>query len=335
LQGSLGTQIIFGKHPPKKYLDYASLAEESGFDALWVGDHFHPWAHTGFSGGFAWTWIAAAAERTKKIKIGTGITAPTLRYNPAIVAQAFAALGSMYEGRIFLGVGTGEAMNEIPVGAGWPSTRERVERLEEAVKVIRLLWEGEFVSYKGKYYSVQNANLYTKPETPIPIIIACHGAKVASIAGKYGDGFITSPVGASRYEEVVSPSFNKSAKEAGKDPYALQRVMSVIVSYDEDFDKALTSAKRFAATLLPSSFTSVVADPRELEKHDSMVTEEEIARSWIVSSDIDEHIKKIEAYLKMGFNHVDLASLSPDDSKFIRAYGKQVIPYFKGSHSDA
>jgi coenzyme F420-dependent glucose-6-phosphate dehydrogenase len=324
-------QIVFGKHSPKKYLEYASLAESNGFDALWVGDHFHPWAHTGFSGGFAWAWIASAAERTKRIKIGTGVTAPILRYNPAIVAQAFSALGSMYEGRIFLGLGTGEAMNEIPVGAGWPPIKERVQRLEEAVKIIRLLWEGEFVSYEGRYFSVRNANLYTKAAEPIPIIIACHGPKVARIAGKYADGFITSPLAADHFKQVVFPSFNNGAKEAGKNPSALQRVMSVITSYDEDFDKALASARRFAATLVESSFTSTVADPRELEKYDSLVKEEDMMKSWIVSSDIDEHIKKIQSYLKMGFNQVDLASLSPDDSKFIRAYGTEVLPYIKES----
>lgn len=325
-------QVVFGKHHPKKYLDYAALADVNGFDALWVGDHFHPWSHTGFSGGFAWSWIASAAERTKRIKIGTSVTPPILRYNPALVAQAFATMGSMYEGRIFLGLGTGEAMNEIPIGTGWPSTRERVERFEEALRIIRLLWEGEFVTFQGRFFSLHGANLYTKPSTPIPIIVACHGPKVARLAGKYGDGFITSPLVADYFGEVLRPAFIEGATEAGKDPNSLQRVMNIITSFDEDYDVALSSASRFAATLKASSFTEPISDPREFERISATVDKKEMLKSWIVASDLEEPIKKIQEYLRMGFNAVDLVSLSPDDSKFITTFGKEVLPYIRENY---
>ncbi|MEM2111829.1 MAG: TIGR03557 family F420-dependent LLM class oxidoreductase, partial [Candidatus Bathyarchaeia archaeon] len=186
----MGYKIAFEQYQPDALLQHAILAEQYGFESLWASDHFHPWGHTGAGGGFAWTWIASAAERTKKMEIGTSVTAPILRYHPALVAQAFATLSFMYSNRIFLGLGTGEALNESPLGYTWPSPSQRVEMLEEAIIMIKKLWNEEFVSFKGKYYRLKKANLYTKPDKPPKIYVAAGGPRVAELAGRMADGII-------------------------------------------------------------------------------------------------------------------------------------------------
>ena len=171
-------------HQPDKLLDNAILAEKYGFESFWISDHFHPWGHIGGGGAFAWTWISSAAERTHTATIGTDVTAPILRYHPGIVAQAFATLGYMYPERIFLGLGAGEALNESPLGYVWPSPRERVEMLEEAIIVIKRLWTEDFVDFNGKYYRLKKANLYTKPQRPLKIYVAAGGPRTAELAGR-------------------------------------------------------------------------------------------------------------------------------------------------------
>jgi coenzyme F420-dependent glucose-6-phosphate dehydrogenase len=182
------------QYQPLPMLQYTMAAEKAGFDSIWVSDHFHPWFHNNAAGGFAWVWMAAAAERTNSVEIGTAVTCPILRYNPAIVAQAFATLACMYPNRIFLGLGTGEAMNEVPVGCEWPKFAERVERLEESIRIMKLLWNENFVTFNGKYYKLRKANLYTKPKSPPPIFVASTGARVAEIAGRHADGLLTVPL---------------------------------------------------------------------------------------------------------------------------------------------
>jgi len=323
-----GYQIIFGKYHPAKYLEYARLVEKHGFDSIWVGDHFHPWFHTGASGGSPWVWLTIAAERTTRIRIGTAVTTPIFRYHPAIIAQTFATLEELYPSRIVLGLGTGEAMNEVVTGHPWPPYRERLERLEEAVRVIRLLWTKDFVTFDGKYFKLKNANLYLKPKRGVPIYMAAHGPKIAELAGKYADGLITvAAVGASK----ILLAFNKGGEKSGRNLQCAEKVLTVAASYDEDYEKAMKHCKRFAHTLIPHLYSGEVCDPRELEKYTSTVSEKDIAEKWIVSSSVDEHIERIEMLFRKGFNHVDISNRSPDEEKLVRAYGKRVIPYFRES----
>ncbi|RLE65998.1 MAG: LLM class F420-dependent oxidoreductase [Thermoprotei archaeon] len=316
--------------PPDVGLSHAVLAEKYGFEAISASDHFHPWMHTNAHSAFAWTWLGIAAERTRKSKVGTLVTAPILRYHPAIVAQAFATLGYLYPGRIFLGVGAGEAINEVPLGYKWPSPRERIERLEEALKIIRFLWEREFVNFKGKYFTLKNANLYTKPRKhKIPIYVAASGLKAASLAGKYGDGVVISSTTAKKRGSSLLNAFYKAAIDAGKNPEEMAKIVLIVTSFDEDFQKALQGIRYWASTMLRFVFKYDIGDPREIEEYASLIGDEQIAsRRYIVTSP-DEYYNIIEKFVNMGFNNVAILNSSPEPEKLIKIFGEKIIPYFK------
>jgi len=326
--------LIFGyktcheQYQPDRLLAHAVLAEKYGFETLWTSDHFHPWAHTGAAGGFAWVWMASVAERTKIIKIGTSVTAPILRYNPAIVAQAFATLAVMYPNRIFLGLGAGEALNESPLGFTWPSPKQRVEMLGEAIIVIKKLWNENFVSFKGKYYRLKKANLYTKSGKSPKIYIAAGGPRVAELAGRHADGLLIGPGSLEQVKELFK-AFENGAKKAGRDPRSLEKVAEILVSYDEDYNAALKACRFWAGSMLPVFFTCDISDPREIEAHGGFVGDEAIAKRWIVATTAEEHIKRIEKHMKDGFNHLYFVSSSPDEAEFIKFYGENVLPHLR------
>jgi coenzyme F420-dependent glucose-6-phosphate dehydrogenase len=324
---TLGYKTCHEQYPPDRLLAHAALADRYGFETLWTSDHFHPWAHTNAAGGFAWVWVASAAERTKNMRIGTSVTAPILRYHPALVAQAFATLSVMYPDRIFLGLGAGEALNESPLGYTWPSPRQRVEMLEEAMVVIKKLWKEDFVSFKGKYYRLKKANLYTKPKKPIKIYVAAGGPRVAELAGRLADGLLLVP-GLGQPTEMFQ-AFNRGAEKAGRDPRKLERVAELLVSYDENYERALKACRFWAGTTLPLFFKYDVSDPREVEEHGKFVGDEAIAKKWIVATTAEEHIKRIEQFVRAGFDHIYFVSSSPDERKFIRFYGENVLPHFR------
>lgn len=317
------------QYDPKTLLDYAINAEKNGFDNIWSSDHFHPWAHTGANSGFAWVWLSAVAERTKRVSVGS-VTAPLLRYHPAIVAQAFATLNFMYPNRIFLCLATGESMNESPLGLKWPPYRERLERLEESIKIIKILWSESFVDFEGKYYRLRKANLYTKPKTKIPIYVAASGPTTAYVAGKYADGLLTSArVFEEKFKSEILPAFEGGAKSVDRDPSKLKKIVHVIISYDEDFDKAVESCKFWNATMVPGIFNAEIYDPREIEKLAQTIGREEIIKRRFIATSEEEIIEKIEHYIEMGINEVEFLSTSPDQNKFIELFGKKVIPYFR------
>jgi coenzyme F420-dependent glucose-6-phosphate dehydrogenase len=322
------------QYPPTALLEYAVLAEQSGFDTIWTADHFHPWVHSRGQCGFAWVWIAAAAERTKKVEIGTGVTCPTLRYNPAIVSQAFATLGVMYPNRIFIGLGTGEALNEMPVGCKWPHFKERADRLEEAIKIMKMLWTRDVVTFKGKYYTLRKATLYTRPKTPIRMIVAASGPTVAEIAGRYADGFLTSGTfPPEQYHQVLFPALEKGAHSVGRNPEKIEKIAEVFVSYGEDYDKALASARFWAPTILPAIWWKYpIYDPSEIEACGKLVGDDQLKKVWCISICPDDHIKHIERLIKLGFNHVYITGSNPDEKKFFEVYQKKVIPYLRETY---
>ncbi len=326
----LGYKTCHEQYQPDQLLKFAVLAEKYGFETLWTSDHFHPWAHTGAAGGFAWVWIASAAEKTKSIKIGTSVTAPILRYHPAIVAQAFATLSFMYPDRIFLGIGAGEALNESPLGYTWPSPGQRVEMLEEAMTLIRRLWNEDFVTFNGKYYKLKKAKLYTKPKMPIKIYVAAGGPKTAELAGRLGDGILIVPSSREQDQKLLR-IFDDAAEKVSRDPKSLEKVAEVMVSYDEDYEKALNACRFWAGSMLPVFFKLDVSDPREIEATGRLVGNEALAKQWIVATTADEHIKRISEYFKTGFNHLYFSGSSPDEQKFIEFYGKEVLPCLRES----
>ena len=319
---------------PHELIDHAVYAEKKGFDAVWATDHFHPWVHTDAGCGFTWSWISACAEHVKTLPIGTAVTSPLLRYHPAIVAQAFATLGIMYPNRIFLALGAGEAMNEVPLGYEWPNFKERHARYEEAILIIKALWTKDFVNFRGKYYRVRNANLYTKPDKPIPLIISANGPVNAELAGKYGDAFLTMEnVDVSFYKQVLFPAVERGARSMGRDASKIPKCLEVNVAYDEDYDKALQASKRWGTIMMPLFYKLPIADPREVEATSVWLDERQLAKVWIISSDPEEHIRRLERYVKEGFQDIHTCNWGLDEYKYIDMYAKHVIPYFKSNYS--
>lgn len=228
-------------------------------------------------------------------------------------------------------------MNEAVFEKTWPSFRERAERLEEAIKIMKLLWSENFVTFRGKYYKLRKANLYTKPSSMVPIYVAAFGRKAAEIAGRYADGLLTTTLtttadSEAQFRDVLLPAFEKSAKAAGRNPNEIIKAFEVHLSYDEDYDKALKAARFWAGASLPAMFKYAVTDPREVEEHGNMVGDELIAQSWAVGTNPEDYIKQLERYVKMGFQHLYYVSGSPDEIKTIRMYGKHVIPYIKSTY---
>jgi len=277
--------------------------------------------------------IGAAASRTNKIRFGTAVTCPLFRYNPAITAQAFASLRAMFPARIFLGVGTGEAMNEIPVGYEWPSIKERIERLEEAINVMKLLWSKDFVNFKGKYYTLHKANLYDKPETEVPLYVAGFGPKVARIAGRYADGFLTTMVDPDKLKNELFKALSDGAREKGRNPDKIERAIELGVSYDEDYNKALKQLHFWRGTMFPFMFKFPIYDPREIEDMGNMVSDEALARAYFVSTKPEDILKPIERAVKLGFNHIYLQSTSPNEEKFLEMAAKEIVPYVKTTYA--
>jgi len=317
------------QYDPNKLLYFAVKAERYGFDTIWSSDHFHPWAHTNAHSGFAWVWLASAAERTRKVSLGS-VTPPLLRHHPGVVAQAFATLNFMYPSRIFLCLATGESMNEVPLGLKWPPYRERLARLEEAIIVIRRLWKEDFVDFEGKYYRLRKANLYTKPKTSIPLYVAANGPSTAYVAGKYADCLLTSGrVFEERFESEILPALNRGAKDASRGPEEIRRIVHIVTSYDEDFDRAVEGCKFWNATMLPGIFDAEVYDPREIEEKARLIKREDVIKRRFIVTSPEGAIKKIESYLKFGVTEVEFLSTSPNQSSFIEFFGSKVFPYFK------
>lgn len=321
-----GYRAVEERHPPNTLLSHAILAEKAGFEFVCTSDHFMPWFHRGGQAGHAWVWIAAAGARTKKVRLGTGVTTCIHRYHPAVVAKAFASLDQLYPERIFLGLGTGEAMNEAPIGHSWPSFDERLGRTVEAVQVMKLLWERDYADFKGKYYELINTNLYTKPTKKIPVYFAASGPRASKAAGKYGDALMTTDFGREHVKRIFA-SFEEGVRESGRNTEDLPRMVELKVSYDEDYDKALGSMLIWRATTIHSMFSQPISDPRQLDKMGETVDPARLKGK--IYTDMDRLIKKIEEYVEMGFTEVQVGSSSPDEQKFIRKFGKKALPYLK------
>ncbi|MEM0440201.1 MAG: LLM class flavin-dependent oxidoreductase [Candidatus Caldarchaeum sp.] len=322
------------QYDPLSLLDYVVQAERFGFDTVWSSDHFHPWSHTGAHSGFALSWIGIAAERTRTVKVGM-VTATINRYHPALIAQAFATLDYIYPGRIFLCLATGEAMNEMPLGLPWPPYKERLERIRESFEIIQALWTREFVNYEGKHYRLRNANLYTKPKNYIPVYMAASGKQSGYVAGYYADGaVVTARLFEQVYPTEVAPALAKGAADAGRDVSKIKKIVHSVVSYSEDFDKAVESCRFWNATMVPDIFDSAIYDPRELERLGQTVSRETVIQKRFIITNEEDAIRRIEKWIKMGVNEIEFLSTSPDQREFIKFMGTKIIPYVKSTYKD-
>lgn len=323
----LGYKASAEQFGPRQLLDFAVEAEECGFDSVWVSDHFQPWRYTNGHAPFALSWLGAVGERTRRVILGTSVLAPTFRYQPAVVAQAFGTLGVLNPGRMILGVGSGESLNEMAVTGGvWPPAKERLARLREAVDLIKLLLADDVVTYEGQYYRTRNAKIYDKPDQPIPIYISAGGPVAAKYAGRVGDGFIcTSGKGDALYRDQLLPAVEKGAEEAGRDPATIERTIEVKVSFDTDRERALADTRIWAALALPAEDKVDIDDPREMERMAATVADQ-AHRRWLVSSDPEEHVEQIRPYIEYGFTHLIFHAPGDDQSRFLQLYSKEILP---------
>jgi coenzyme F420-dependent glucose-6-phosphate dehydrogenase len=311
---------------PRELLDYSVLAERLGLESIAVSDHFQPWRHHGGHSPNALVWLGAVGERTERAMLGTSVLTPTMRYSPAIVAQAFATLACLNPGRVFLGVGTGEAMNETPAtGAEWPGAKERRLRLAEAIELIRSLWTEERVTFQGDYYDTIRATVYDRPDEPVPIYVAASGPLAAKLAGRVGDGFIaTSGKKQELYEELLS-NLAEGAAQAGRDPASLPKFIEIKVSYDHDLDFAHDACKWWAALALTPEEKSGVEDPIEMERLADEAADRAHTR-FIVSNDADEVVEKIRWYVDLGFDHLAFHAPGEDQRRFLEQFCADVVP---------
>jgi len=323
----LGYKASAEQFGPRPLLDFAVQAEEAGFDSVWISDHFQPWRHTNGHAPFALSWLGSVGERTSRIELGTSVLTPTFRYQPAVVAQAFGTLGAMYPGRIILGVGSGESLNEIAVTGGeWPEPKERLARLREALALIKELWSNELVNFEGRYYRTRNATIYDRPDKPVPIYISAGGPVAAKFAGREGDGFIcTSGKGDELYRDKLLPAVVEGAKSANRDPQTIEHTIEVKVSFDTDRERALQDTRIWSALALPAEDKANIHDPREMERKSAEVADQ-AHRRWLVSSDPEEHIEQIRPYIELGFTHLIFHAPGDDQSRFIQLYAKEILP---------
>jgi coenzyme F420-dependent glucose-6-phosphate dehydrogenase len=325
---TLGYKASAEQFPPRELLEFAVHAETCGFDSVVVSDHFQPWRHTDGHAPFSFAWLAALAERTARIRLGTSVVTPTFRYHPAIVAQAMGTIDQLAPGRVFLGVGTGESMNEVPVlDIEWPGFKERFGRLREAVELMRRLWSEDFVSYQGQYFRTRDATVYDKPSRHLPLYIAGTGGQAAKLAGRMADGFIcTSGKPMELYRETLLPAVAAGAEAAGRDPAGIELMIEMKVSFDSSRQRALEDTRVWAALALPAEDKVGVEDPRELERRAAALPLEKAATRWLVSDDPDEHVAQLAPYLEMGFTHLVFHAPGPDQRRFLDLYAQQIMP---------
>jgi coenzyme F420-dependent glucose-6-phosphate dehydrogenase len=323
---TLGYKASAEQFGPRELLDYSVLAERTGLELVGVSDHFQPWRHHGGHSPAALTWLGALGERTDRARLGTSVLTPTMRYSPAIVAQAFGTLARLNPGRVFLGVGTGEAMNETPAtGAAWPGAKERRERLAEAIELIRRLWTGERVTFEGSYYRTHRATIYDRPDAPVPIYVAASGPLAAKLAGRVGDGFImTSGKKRELYEDLTA-AMEDGARVAGRDPAGIARMIEIKVSYDRDAAYARDACRWWAALSLTSEEKVGVEDPLELERLADAAADRAHSR-FIVSNDPDEIVERIGDYVDLGFRELVLHAPGEDQGRFLEQFGADVLP---------
>ena len=324
----LGYKASAEQFGPRELLDFGCLAESAGFDSVFVSDHFQPWRHTGGHAPFSLAWLGALGARTKRIAMGTSVLTPTFRLHPSIVAQAFGTLGALYPGRVILGIGTGESLNEVPAtGQPWPEMKERFARMREAVTLIRKLWSEERVTFEGAYYKTASATIYDRPERPVPIYVAAAGPQVAKYAGRAGDGFIcTSGKGTELYTEKLLPGVAEGLALSGRANDAIDRMIEVKVSFDTDRQRALEDTRHWAALALSPEEKMSVEDPLEMERLADSLPVERAAKRWIVSTDPDEHVERIGFYVGLGFRHLVFHAPGPDQARFMKLYAEHVLP---------
>ena len=325
----IGYKASAEQFDPGRLASYAVLAEEVGLDSVTVSDHYQPWRLTGGHAPNALAWLAYVAAKTERVMLGTSVMTPTFRYNPAVVAQEFATLACLAPGRVFLGVGSGEALNEIAVGSveEWPEFKERFARLREAVTLMRRLWTDDEVSFEGDYYTTHGARIFDRPDSPVPVYIAAGGPMVARYAGRAGDGFIcTSGKGRELYADDLIPAVAEGRAKAGRADEPIDRMIEIKLSWDPDADRALENTRFWAPLSLTAEQKHSIHSPAEMEEAADALPIEQVAKRWIVASDPDKAIEAVKFYTDLGFDHLVFHGPGDDQERFLTTFAEQVVP---------
>ncbi len=307
------------EYGPLELLEQARMAEEAGFEALWISDHYHPWNDEQGESPFVWSVIGGLSQVTSRIPVYTAVTCPTIRIHPAIIAQAAATSAAMLPGRFGLGVGSGEALNEHIFGDAWPSTDVRLEMLEEAVEIIRLLWEGGTHSYDGRHYAVENARIYTLPDEPPPILVSGFGPKATQIAGRIGDGYMN-----------VAPDADllNLFRSSGGGEKPAHGAFKVCYGEDEA-ERRKTAHRIWPNEGLPGELAQVLPTPRHFEQATQLVTEDMIAEAIPCGPDPEPHRETIRQYEGAGYDEVYVQQIGGNTKAFFELYGKEILPEFR------
>lgn len=303
---------------PKQLIDQAKRAEDAGFEALWISDHFHPWNDEQGQSPFVWGIIGALSEATS-LPVSTAVTCPTMRIHPAIIAQAAATAAVQLDGKFVLGVGSGEALNEHILGDPWPSVGVRLEMLEESIDVIRLLLGGDEVSHHGVHYEVQEARIYTRPEQPLPIYVSGFGPQAAELAGRIGDGYV-----------LVTPEADlvKTFRESGGGGKPVQA--GTKVCWDNDADAAVDTAHRIWGNQgLPGQTSQILPRPKDFAALQQLVPKQDIADSVACGPNPDKHAAQVREYLEADIDEVYVSQMGPDMDGFFTAWQRDVLPQLR------
>ncbi|MDP9465992.1 MAG: glucose-6-phosphate dehydrogenase (coenzyme-F420) [Actinomycetota bacterium] len=325
----IGYKASAEQFAPRELLEFSVEAERRGLDIIAVSDHFQPWRHHGGHAPSALTWLGAVGQATTRAVLGTSVLTPTLRYHPSIVAQAFGTLGALNAGRVYLGVGSGEAMNETPAtGQEFPGAKERRLRLAESITLIRRLWSEERVDFEGEYYRTSGATIYDRPEEQVPIYVAASGPLAAKLAGRVGDGFIcTSGKDPELYRTLLA-NVAEGAAAAGRDLSEIRRSIEIKVSYDDDLGYAYDACRWWAALALSSDQKTGIEDPLEMERVADENADKAHAR-FIVGNEPQSVVDRIGAYLDLGFQDLVIHGPGGDQRRFLTQFTDDVLPLLR------
>lgn len=315
----LGYALSSEEFGPNELVEQAARAEEVGFDFASISDHYHPWLDAQGESPFVWTTLGGIARATDDLDLGVGVTCPTMRTHPAVIAQAVATVTTMFDGRFFFGVGTGENLNEHVIGEHWPEHPVRMEMLEESIEVIRKLWKGKQTSHHGDHYDVQNACLYTLPEKNPPVVASAFGPKTAAASASFADGFwTTGPAG---------DLLDAYREEGGEGPAYTQ----LTACYADSEDEAIATVYEYwRQSLLPGELNQILPTPTHFEQATQMVSEDDVAAGpMITHPDADTHIENIERAIEAGYDHVYVHQVGPDQESFFELYEEEVLPSFE------
>jgi coenzyme F420-dependent glucose-6-phosphate dehydrogenase len=322
----IGYAAALEQFAPTELLNYSILAEQHGFKGVMAADHFQPWVPQQGNNSFVWSWMAALGQATQALTFGPGVTCPSFRFHPAIVAQAAATQAAMTPGRFWLGLGSGEALNEHVVGGAWPEPHVRLKMMQEAIEIIKKLFSGKVARHDdGKYFTMERVRLWTLPEKPAPIYVATAGPITAKWTGENCDGFITPGASIEKLKGLLD-AFEKGAHGVGKDPSTMPKLLQIHLSWADTYEQALQNA----LTEWPNGgmpFPKAdIRSPEDFAEIAKLVKPENYKNRMLISPDLDEHRTNLQQFIDLGFDEIHVHNVGRNQEQFIKAFGEQVIP---------